>query len=64
MRPHPRLDIFKTMQFGFKRVDFLAFFLFPRVWKEIDRLNREALLLRDKHKKMVESLFEYTEDDE
>ncbi len=46
MKRHPILEMFKTMEFGFKRIDFLAFFLFPRVWKEIDRLRAEQRKLR------------------
>lgn len=34
------------MEFGFKRIDFLAFALFPRVWREIDRLRAEQNKLR------------------
>ena len=41
MRAHSMLSMFKTMEFGFKRRDFLAFILFPRVWREIERLRRD-----------------------
>lgn len=36
----PFLPEANTMAYGFKPQDFLAFFLFPRTWREIQRQER------------------------
>ena len=47
------------MAYGFKRVDFLAFFLFPRTWREIQRLeriNKQQAKTIDRFAQMIEDL--------
>lgn len=64
MRKHPSLEVFKTMEFGFKRRDFLAFLLFPRVWKEIERLRSRVTKLQHQNKHMQDLILNnYIEED-
>lgn len=56
--------MFAGMEYGFKRRDFLAFFLFPRVWKEIDRLRTDLRRAQQRNKAMQDMILNnYMEDE-
>ena len=50
----PFLPESNTMAYGYKRADFLAFFLFPRTYREIRRLNQQIHTLT----KRMDDMFE------
>ena len=50
----PFLPDADTMAYGYKRIDFLAFFLFPRTYREIKRLNRQIHTLINRMDTMFE----------